>query len=538
MSTCSSYHCSCAPVHRPTSFPTRLLEITTTGVRLILTNINPPTGPYAALSYCWGPPPYDFLRLTSTSLQRIRSGLSEYELPIAFREAIDFAREIGIGYIWIDSLCIIQEGRGSTEDWLRESSNMANVYENCAVCLALYSAANPQESVLSRPEPDFAIPFEIDTHGLFDDAVDHRCTIISAEYFDHAIYDQHLFSRAWAYQERILSPRVLGFGVGEVFWSCKELPVASESVPQGVDSASEPGQRVETASIPNALAPADLGLRWFKMVQEYSKLKLTYPEQDKLVAISAVASRLSTKMKDRYIEGHFWNNMVLSLYWSCRFGGPYGIWTSNKNPRLYTRNFQTGVKKRTFPSWSWASRDAPVNFIASNLRHNPQVPWNPSDISLASVDSCINTSFEINTDKQSSLPSYVLELKAFHIHGVLGYGGNSPYYEPFFEIQEPMELSKYFTFSLPEIDAVCSISDKHSDAVFCPLVSAHPGTLVEDSPQTEHILGIFVKPLQLKFRGDSLFERIGGGWMRLGEGMSWKTIEQSIGMGRHTIFLG
>jgi hypothetical protein len=47
------------------------------------------------------------------------------DFPITFRDAFDLSNRLGISYLWIDSLCIIQD---DDEDWQRESSSMGLVY--------------------------------------------------------------------------------------------------------------------------------------------------------------------------------------------------------------------------------------------------------------------------------------------------------------------------------------------------------------------------------------------------------------------------
>lgn len=43
------------------------------------------------------------------------------QLPKTFRDAMQISMCLGISYLWIDSLCILQD---SAADWLRESALM------------------------------------------------------------------------------------------------------------------------------------------------------------------------------------------------------------------------------------------------------------------------------------------------------------------------------------------------------------------------------------------------------------------------------
>jgi len=64
---------------------------------------------YCALSHCWGPPEKRPFRTTAENMERVISGIPIDELPRTFREVIALVRAMEIDYLWIDSLCIIQD---------------------------------------------------------------------------------------------------------------------------------------------------------------------------------------------------------------------------------------------------------------------------------------------------------------------------------------------------------------------------------------------------------------------------------------------
>ncbi|KAF4895954.1 hypothetical protein CGCF415_v006851 [Colletotrichum fructicola] len=354
MHLCSETHQECGNPNHTSTFPTRLLKIRAAGLQLILTEVEKPTGAYATLSYCWGPPPYEFPRLTTSNIgDMFRSEIPNIALPVAFREAIGFVQELGIQYIWIDSLCIIQDGARSNDDWTFESSRMKSVYSNSAICLSLDRARSPQDSVIYGPDVQFMTPFEINTTGIFDEndlaAESKRCAVFSSQHFNNALYDQPLGSRAWALQERMLPPRVLGFGEGELFWSCRQVPHACESLPSGTASLPDRSLGLRSSFIPITSDSADLYDTWFGLVMDYSGRKLTCPEKDKLVAMSAVAALMETATKDKCIVGHFWKSIPFSLMWDG-FGTPF----HGSDESLEIR------KRLRIPSWSWASEHRTV----------------------------------------------------------------------------------------------------------------------------------------------------------------------------------
>lgn len=116
MSECLNGHEKCQKNTQPRSYPKRLLDLKGSTTHLILPAEEKVSGPYAALSYCWGPNPTS-LCLTALNLERFQACILYSELPTAFREAIDFIKSLSIRYLWVDRLCIVQSGPGSTEEW-------------------------------------------------------------------------------------------------------------------------------------------------------------------------------------------------------------------------------------------------------------------------------------------------------------------------------------------------------------------------------------------------------------------------------------
>lgn len=88
--------------------------------------------PYAAMSHRWGDE--QPLRLLRENLKLFQENIDWFKLPKTFQDAIVFARKLGIEFIWIDSLCIVQD---SKEDWFEQSGKMAAIYEHAAVTLAV-----------------------------------------------------------------------------------------------------------------------------------------------------------------------------------------------------------------------------------------------------------------------------------------------------------------------------------------------------------------------------------------------------------------
>jgi hypothetical protein len=87
--------------------------------------LNPGPIEYLTLSHCWGKD--QIFRLLETNIDQLRKAIPTNRLPQTFQQAIALTKRMGHRYIWIDSLCIIQD---SEDDWHYESSRMGDVYKN------------------------------------------------------------------------------------------------------------------------------------------------------------------------------------------------------------------------------------------------------------------------------------------------------------------------------------------------------------------------------------------------------------------------
>lgn len=536
---CSREHAQCTAPKQPSVYPTRLLELRKSSVRLVLTKQKAPRGPYAALSYCWGPPPHTFMRLTASTMEPLRAGVLDVQLPAAFQEAIKFTKSIGVRYLWIDSLCIIQEGPGSTEDWLYESTRMQDVYSNCLICLALYRSASPHESVFVAPPPDVLSPFIVKTDGVFDGdaSSDHTSVVVPRHYFRNTLLHQPLGRRAWALQERLLSPRVVSFSVGEISWTCKELFHASETFPDGLAHLSAPMEGVlDIPWIPHTseTETRDLVVTWFRIVTEYTSRQLTYPESDKMIAISAIAARMGQAMNDDYVEGHFLKTMARSLYWSH---SNCFIWGATWETTTRTKFSETDERQLIFhrpPTWSWASADKlvffePIRF--DECRESTKRAEVLADAAIYSGGS--------KEEEMSSKNPTVLKLTGFLIGGTLKHerydklDEESKTFLSFHSksLQSTSSIRGYTVL----VDELHSISAQGSEAIFCPLYCANYDTHFQ--LRDDCIRGIFIMKTDRAEGGHAIFERVGCGMTLLQPGNTWIELVKELKLKRTTVLL-
>ena len=368
LSECLSHHTRCKHTTDVENYdPTRLIEVRANSsnceLRLYSTSSGPIKEPYMTLSHCWGKS--QFLRLTTSTHDRLQKGFALAELPPTFQDAIMVTRALGINFLWIDALCILQD---SIVDWQHEATMMSQVYSN-SICNM--SALDAQDS----------------TGGLFFDRETSNipyCTFTSCRKFKRKrIYEfasadlwsdsvQHapLTRRAWVLQERLLAPRVLHFGKRQLFWECNELR-ACEVYPRGMhttfgdNSYSDKYVKKSFTAIlqggsDNTMTSSKMHETWKDLVQHYSKCNLTM-SGDKLVAISGIVKRLQPLFKTDYLAG-LWRDDLLEQM----------LWHVDSNDAK--RRFLAGEKRPEYraPSWSWASMDAPIQPRAnlfSNKHH-------------------------------------------------------------------------------------------------------------------------------------------------------------------------
>ncbi len=100
---------------------------------------------YLALSHQWGGPEFPLPRTLESNLEdHTKHGIPYDNLPKTFRDAIDVTIALGYGYLWIDSLCIVQD---SSEDWKKEARRMAIIYDNAILTIAAMDAENSSQGL-------------------------------------------------------------------------------------------------------------------------------------------------------------------------------------------------------------------------------------------------------------------------------------------------------------------------------------------------------------------------------------------------------
>lgn len=261
----------------------------------------------------------------------------------SIQDAILTTSRLGLKYLWIDALCIIQD---SDEDKDLQISKMRSIFRNAFVTIIAASGENASSGLFSMPpEPEiyFQLPFPI------EEGVDGNIYATKGE-IRIRMQDQPINLRAWTLEERLLSRRKVIFLPDRVVWECDEISLA--------DQGEIENMRDDMRLPPSILYPKqpftaeqlqwDVHTEWTNTVQWYSCRKLTRPS-DKLRAIGGIAEVYQFLFKTRYLAG-LWDGYIL----------PGLLW------RRIVDNTGDPLQDRPpyrSPSWSWAAIDGIIDYV-------------------------------------------------------------------------------------------------------------------------------------------------------------------------------
>jgi len=334
---CVHDHPRCAPPD-PSFRPTRLIEIVgKDSVRLIETKEEKPTESYVAFSHCWGKA--KTLKLLKENKPRLQSRIQDDELPTSYKEALLVCRSLRFRYIWIDSLCIIQD---SFEDWQQEALAMKDVYQNSVLNLCASGAAENSEASFASRDVSLIPPCNISPSWAESKEPTKSWYLAKFDMYDEEVENSPLISRAWVVQEHFLSHRSLHMTKTQLWWGCRQH-VACETFPEGYPKASlDPTFGRATEEAKEQMSPLEYkkhqDARWYRLVEDYARCGLTVAT-DKLIAFAGVAQTFTKIfLQDQYAAGMWRSQMPLALCWGV------GQRSHTYRPRKYIA-----------PSWSWAS---------------------------------------------------------------------------------------------------------------------------------------------------------------------------------------
>lgn len=222
---CDSTHEQCRG-HQSAAPPTRLIEVGvhgTTSLKLIETSETPPQDErYVALSHPWGEktlhPPFCTWRTNvlgdGHDIDSFKQAIPFDNMPATFQNAVIVTRALGVRYIWIDSICIIQ---GTDGDFNEEASRMEDVFSGAYCVLAASRATGMHDGFLGerRRRRDFVTFARHANEKPF-----YVCEPIDD--FSQDVLESPLNKRGWVLQERALARRSVYFTETQMYFECGE----------------------------------------------------------------------------------------------------------------------------------------------------------------------------------------------------------------------------------------------------------------------------------------------------------------------------
>jgi hypothetical protein len=308
-------------------------------------------GSYTALSYCWG----KVSQMTSTvkSIGNLENGVPLSHMSKTVQDAVEITRALGIRYLWVDALCIIQDSPG---DIAHEIGSMGNIYKNATLTIVAAHSEGAHLGFIGRNAPfeGCELPFLLPDNTLG--------TIIAVPGgLGPRMPPLPLDTRAWTMQEQMLSTRHLVFNLHGIGWKCQlkdyeplfsspfeTFPGSTFFVVPRLPPSSFTGiPYLQTASL------AEERELWEKIIEEYCKRKLTYFE-DRLPALAGVAAQLQDFWQDTYVAGLWTNFLIDHLSWQIVSTSIGRYKDSSKNVPYIA------------PSWSWISTRYEIRFSIIN----------------------------------------------------------------------------------------------------------------------------------------------------------------------------
>jgi hypothetical protein len=338
---CCSEHQGCAKEYTDRLLPSRLIDVGSKDeeIRLVETAELLTSIQYLTLSHCWGG--LKFKNLTTANYASLLKCIPVKDgfLTKTFQDAVHAVRRLGFRYIWIDSLCIIQDSLG---DWEEQSSVMGRIYGGSVLNLAAMAAVDGNGGCFFTRDAKPVARHKVWVRTMAFRGRYKLWNCDGVHFWAGATDDNALWHRAWIYQETILAPRTLYFGRSQLLWACRDLG-ACEAFPLSVGSCYG-----RNAKILASMADRDLYSCWNEVISSYSHRQLSFGK-DKLIALSGISRIVAAHFKASYIAGLWKEDIAKHLLWHT-FG--------NLQPR--PEDYQA-------PSWSWAAIQSGAEYALTDF---------------------------------------------------------------------------------------------------------------------------------------------------------------------------
>jgi hypothetical protein len=395
LSHCQSNHADCMRTDSvPHPLPLRVIDVGLSGESYVRLHV--PTAPqrdrYLTLSHCWGNA--DILTLNTGNEAELRAGISIRRLPKTFRDAVYFTRALSVRYLWIDSLCILQD---SFPDWDDQSARMGDIYRHCFCNIAATLSSNSHGGLFKSRVPGLIQPQRL--HLRWKTIADKDWQegiyfIWPSLLWQNQVENTPLNKRGWVIQERVLAPRIIHFS-NQLFWECQTTS-ACEIAPTGQPMLCRGSQSfyrdlvTTLEKLSHDERDACEGKKnhfrhlvrrsWWQLVQKYTACGLTNPT-DILRAVEGIAVIMEEVLGDEYHAGVWCKSLFFDLLWTAN--DPTGF--APPKPRSTRHPFRA-------PTWSWASIEGQIW---------PNYNIHPGEEPLAILCSPVSTNLWVYEDRFS-----------------------------------------------------------------------------------------------------------------------------------------
>jgi hypothetical protein len=421
---CLSQHSACVPMACHV-LPTRILRISGPKEVSLYVTTNE-TSHYMCLSHCWGQLPV--LQTTSLTLAAFQTQIPWEELPRTFQEAISFTHRLGCMYLWIDSLCIVQD---SVNDWRHEGSKMASIYKSASLTLAATRSSDSKGGCFVKSKAG-----HLSRGWKYTDPRDNTYEIHTRQALDHVEFMKWrlpLSTRAWAFQERLLSPRVLHFTENELIWECSER---IECECSGIHETAwdKPNKRILRPNLWTEQPLVEVDRQWQDIVSLYKAKCLTF-DKDTFPALQGLAKMVPPKLGS-YLAGLWRHTLASNLTW----------YVLDDEPMARHKEWHA-------PTWSWASSTRPIGWT--------NIDWHRSSRDRATCVTYITVVnakvSAIGDDVTGEIKSGEILIRGRGLFGQAHYSEQRPFSEFCLDLRCPD--GRQLVISRSETDTSCQVPD-------------------------------------------------------------------------------
>jgi hypothetical protein len=304
---------------------------------------------YAVLSHCWGGVDIP-AKTTRANVDKYFISIDIETLPKTFQEAIEISRALQLRYLWIDSLTIIQH---DLPDWQCESAKMAAIFRNATITISASSAENSTQGCGIGNHLPSSIQFTLPHRGTREEhspfmaicQTSHRDSVLGRD-DRFGFYKYPVHRRAWIFQEKLLSRRILHATHGLFIYQCATIFETEDNILDYKDRnnllASHIPEHIVHPAASHNRGHDDIRRTWWSWMDDFATRRLTKPT-DNYAALAGVTALYQELTGDEPVLAMWKRHLVVHLAWAVRVSedGRDKLTTCSASDRR--------------PSWTWMS---------------------------------------------------------------------------------------------------------------------------------------------------------------------------------------